>query len=388
MAEKKIKICHLIPSFWTGHGPSSGILAQIRSHGARDFEFSVWSLYAPPPDVDPQRMLREAGLGYHVFPMGASFLDLRVLWPLVRQLRRKRPDVLHCHLLRANLYGRIAARLAGVATVINTIHGVDEYMIGRDPLARAVRLVERLSAGWVSQYVAVSEDARHAVIKHLKIDPGKITTILNALDLTAFQQHRAKGLAARAALGLDPDAVVVGSVGRLAPLKNYASLVRWTGKLAAAFPQVRLLIIGDGEERQALESLIAELHLQDRVRLPGFQADIPRILPALDIFAFPSLSEGLSIALLEAMAAGLPCVVMDVGGNPEAVVDGQTGYVVPVADGPGFQAALARLIKDEDLRKKLGEAGKNRAFALFNPRRLAAEYADLYRAVLNPSPEP
>jgi len=385
MAANKIKVYHLIPSFWTSHGPSSGIMAQIRSHDPREFAFSIWSLYAPPPALDPQAVIKGAGLGYRVFPMGPSFLDLRVLGPLVRQLRRQPPDILHCHLVRANLYGPIAARLAGVQGVICTIRGIDEYVTGSGLVSRTVRLAERLTAAWAAKYVAVSEAARRAIIQHLGLAPEKIVTILNAVDLAPFQPSGRGDSAVRAGLGLSPEAVVVGSVGNLLPLKNYASLVRWFGDLAARFSRVQLLIIGEGKERRALESLVAELRLTDKVRLPGFRADIPAVLGAMDIFAFPSLSEGLSRAVMEAMAAGLPCVALDVGGNAEAVVDGFTGYVLSSGDAPGFKAALVRLIKDGDLRKKLGEAGKKRAFALFNPKRLAAQYAELYRAVLNRS---
>jgi glycosyltransferase involved in cell wall biosynthesis len=383
MTSKRIRVCHLIPSFWTGHGPSSGILAQVRAHETRDFAFSVWSLYPPPPALDPQNLLREAGLDYRVFPMGPSFLDVRVLWPLVLQLRAERPDILHCHLVRANLYGRIAARLAGVKGVICSIRGIDGYVTSPDLIPRALRLVERLTACWVAKYAAVSETARLAIIKHLQISPEKIVTILNAVDLAPFQARRGNGASLRAAWELPPEAVVVGSVGRLGPLKNYANLIRWVGELTAAFPKVHLLLIGDGEERLALEALIKELHLGDRVRLLGHREDIPEMLGTMDIFAFPSLSEGLPRAVMEAMAAGLPCVVMDVGGNAEAVVDGHTGYVVPPGDGPGFKAALTRLLRDGELRKKLGAAGKKRAFTLFNPKRLAAEYEALYRSVLN-----
>lgn len=385
MVGKKIKVCHLIPSFWTGHGPSNGIMAQIRSHDPGQFAFSIWSLYAPPPALDPQALISQAGLGYRVFPMGRSSLDLRVLWPLVRQLRREPPDVLHCHLLRANLYGPLAARLAGLKAVICTIRGIDEYVTGSGLMDRVVRLAERLTAGWTAKYAAVSEAARQAIIQHLGLAPGKIVTILNAVDLAPFQQPRRGRTAVRAALGLPPDAVVVGSVGNLLPLKNYGSLVRMFGELAARWPQARLLIVGEGRERQALESLVAELHLTDQVRLPGYRTDIPEVLRAMDIFAFPSLSEGLPRAVMEAMAAGLPCAALDVGGNAEAVVDGETGYVVSPEDEPGFKDALVRLVKDGGLRKKLGEAGKKRAFALFNPKRLAAQYAELYRAVLNRS---
>lgn len=383
MVNKKIKIYHLITSFWANHGPSNGILAQIRSQDPGEFDSAIWSLYAPPPALDPRALLHQAGLGYRVFPMGSSFLDARVLWPLVRQLRREPPDILHCHLLRANLYGRIAARLAGVRQVISTIHGVSEYFAGADPLSLSVRLVERLTAGWVAQYVTVSENSRRAVIRHLKIPPGKVCTIMNALDLGPFAQPRPDRRTIRAELGLAPEAVVIGSVGRLAPLKNFAALVEWAGELMALTPQVQLVIVGDGEERQALEGLIREMNLAARVKLPGFRADIPRVLSAMDIFAFPSLSEGLSIALLEAMAAALPCVVTDVGGNGEAVVAGDTGYVVSPDDARGFKEALISLAKDGKLREKLGTAGKTRAFTLFNPKRLAGEYRELYRSVLN-----
>jgi glycosyltransferase involved in cell wall biosynthesis len=385
MVDKKIKVYHLITSFWTGHGPSSGIWAQIHSHDHREFDFSIWSLYAPPPAFDPQELIHKAGLGYRVFPMGRSFLDARVLWPLVRQLRRGPPDILHCHLLRANLYGPIAARLAGVQGVICTIRGIDEYVTSPGLIPRALRQVESLTASWVAKYVAVSETARQAMVKHLRLPPEKIVTILNAVDLTPFRSPPGDGSAVRAELGLAPDAVVVGSVGNLLPLKNYANLVRWFQEFAAAFPQVQLVIIGEGEERQALDDLIARRNLGAKVKLVGFRTDIPRVLGAMDIFAFPSLSEGLPRAVMEAMAAGLPCVVMQVGGNPEAVEDGQTGYVVAPEDGPGFKEALLRLIQDGALRKKMGAAGKKRAFTLFNPERLAAEYTELYHAVLNRS---
>jgi len=386
MPGKKIKVYHLIPSFWTGHGPSSGILAQIQAHEPQDFDFAIWSMYAPPPAQDPQRLLRAAGLEYRVFPMGHSFLDLRVLWPLVRRLRAEKPDILHCHLLRANLYGALAARLAGIEAVICTVRNLEEYITSPNLVFRALRLVERLTARWVAKYVAVAENVRQAMIRHLQFSPEKIITFMNAVELSPFRQPRPAGPPVRARLGLSPGTLVIGSVGSLIPRKNYGSLVRCVKELAASYP-VQLLIIGEGEERPRLAALAAELNLADKVRLPGFRGDIPEMLAAMDIFALPSLAEGLPRAVMEAMAAGLPCVVTDVGGNAEAVVDQETGYVVASGDEPGFSGALLRLIHNEELRKKLGEAGKKRAFTVFNPKRLAAQYAELYRSVLNRKPE-
>jgi len=161
------KVCHLITCLQKGHGPSKGILSQIAAQDRNAFLSSVWSLYPPPPDRDPQATVAQIGAGYRVFPLSASFLDGRILIALVRQLRQDRPDILHCHLVRANLYGRIAAKLVGIPVVISTLRNVEEYMQKQDVTSRALRQVEYWTARWVSKYVAVSEGVRRKAIECL-----------------------------------------------------------------------------------------------------------------------------------------------------------------------------------------------------------------------------
>ena len=382
-----IKVCHLISCLLKGDGPSNGILAQIAAQDKDFFHSSVWSLYPPPRDRDPRVSVTEAGAGYKVFTMGASFLDARILIPLVRQLKQERPDILHCHLVRANLYGRIAAKMAGIPVVISTLRNIEEYMQRGDSLSRTVCHFERVTARWVSKYIAVSEAVRQEAIKRLHLPPTKIVTILNAIDLTPYSRKSTDRATVRTEMGIRPDDIVVSSVGRLHPQKNYPFFLKTAEMIRAKFPSVRFVIIGDGKERPALESMIADLGLQDAVLLPGFRPDIPHILQAFDIFVLPSLYEGLSRALMEAMAAGLPCVVTDVGGDAEAVVQGKTGFVLPAGDEEGFTSSLETLLRNPDLRRSMGSAARERAHKLFDAKRMANQYKDLYLRLLEYSPQ-
>jgi glycosyltransferase involved in cell wall biosynthesis len=372
----------LISSMMSGDGPSSGILAQITFQDKKKFQSSVWSLYSPPSNRNLQSAIQQTGANYKTFDMGASFLDVRIIAQLYWQLRQFRPDILHCHLVRANLYGRIAAVIARVPVVISTLRNVEEYMTGDDIVSRAVRKVEYLTAGWVSKYVAVSENVRQSAIASLQLNPNQIVTILNAVDFSPFYQIAEERACIRAELSLQPDDIVVGSVGRLHRQKNYSFLIKLAQTLCTVFDKVYFVIVGEGEERQALDLMVAELGLRERVLLIGFRSDIPRLLQAFDIFVLPSLYEGLPRAVMEAMAAGLPCVVTDVGGNAEAVIHGETGFVWPVGDLASFSSSLENLLRNPDLRRAMGLAGRARAQKVFSANRMAQQYECLYMSLL------
>jgi glycosyltransferase involved in cell wall biosynthesis len=251
-----------------------------------------------------------------------------------------------------------------------------------DLISRAVQNFERWTSRWVSKYVAVSENVRQAAIKHLRLAPKQIITILNAIDLCPFLKPAGERAAIRAELGLQPNDLVVGSVGRLHRQKNYAFFIKLAHSLSTHFKNARFVIIGDGNERQELKAQVVDLGLCGSVILAGFKADIPRILQAFDIFVLPSLYEGLPRAVMEAMTVGLPCVVTNVGGNAEAVAHGETGFVWPVGDLPNFVASLEQLLDNADLRQRMGQAGRERALRVFTADRMAGQYADLYNSLL------
>jgi glycosyltransferase involved in cell wall biosynthesis len=285
---------------------------------------------------------------------------------------------MHCHLVRANLYGRIAARLAGVPAVICTHHGIEDYMVGDSLRDRAIRSVERLTDGWVTQHVGVSEGMRRAAIRHLGIAPDKIAAIHNGVDLALYDCNRSARAAVRRELGLEPDALVVGSVGILNQTKNFQLLVQVASSVVDRHSGVQFIIVGDGDQRRELETMVAEMGLHRSVVLPGFRADIPRVLAALDIFALTSRSEGFGLAVVEAMASGLPCVAFDVGGLSELMVNGQTGFLVTAGDAEAFGVALNRLIVEPELRSSMGQSAQTRARTLFSVELMVRRYNELY----------
>src|SRR5690606_37842155 len=188
--------------------------------------------------------------------------------------------------------------------------------------------------------------------------------------------------AARAALGLPADALVVGCVGRLVALKNHRLLLEQVPALAATFPRLHVVLLGDGPERAALERQARAPGFGGRVHFAGSRHDVPRLLAGIDVFALPSLTEGLSIALLEACAAGLPVVASDVGGHPELVRHDASGLLFPADDGPALRAALSRLLGDRPLRHALGSAARAWVAANASIEAMRANYDRLYAQAL------
>jgi glycosyltransferase involved in cell wall biosynthesis len=382
-----LRVLHLIPGAITHHSPTSAIAAQIKHHDRARVASEVLSFYAAPAGRSPARMFEELEAPYTVLASARDPFDSRALAPLVRHLRRTRPTVLHCHFVRANLYGRIAARLTGVPVVINTLHSIDDYTRGATLSSRLVRLVERSTLSLVSRYVAVSEAVRRHAIATIGMSPGRIVTILNALEPGPFEHGATDREETRSSLKLNDDAVVLASIGNLIPLKNHSLAIRMVHQLRQRMQRdVQLLIAGDGPDREKLERLVAELRLGDAVRILGLRRDVPRLLAATDIFVMFSLAEGLPFAAMEAMTAGLPCVTSDRGGIPEAVMDGRTGFVRPLEDEAAIYDALACLVQDPERRRQMGAEARRYAVRQFSPVRLADEYEALYRALLAERP--
>jgi glycosyltransferase involved in cell wall biosynthesis len=384
MPDRQLKVVHLIPGAFAQHSPTSAIAAQIKHHDPARVASGVVSFYPAPEGRSAAPMFSALGASHDVLAARRDALDACAVVALVRHLRRHRPDVLHCHFVRANIYGRLAARLTGVPVVICTLRGIDDYTGDQTTGSRVVRLVERATLPLVSRYVTVSDAVRRNAIETLGIPEGQIVTVVNAVDLSPFAQLTPESRApTRQALGLDPAALVVVSAGNLIPLKNHQLAVRVVAELRRRVDRpIQLVIAGAGEEQAALEQLIAASGLQDVVRLIGLRRDIPQVLQASDVFLMLSLAEGLPRAAMEAMASGLPCVVSDRGGLPETVVDGHTGFVRPLESVPGIVAALEQLARDPHLRERFGRAGREVAFARFSPARLASDYEGLYRTVL------
>jgi sugar transferase (PEP-CTERM/EpsH1 system associated) len=316
-----------------------------------------------------------AGVAVHCVAKRAG-IDLRAMARLARLFRRLRPDIVHSRNWGA-FDAVLAARLAGIRAVVHGEHGRE----ASDPLGLNVRRnrIRRALGPLVSRFVTVSFDLRGWLVGTVGIPAGKVLTIHNGVDPARFGDG--DSTEARRTLGLPVDATVIGTVGRLDPVKDQVGLLA----AFAAFPDSpsgpRLAIVGEGPCRQALEGEIARLRLTGRAHLCGERRDIPSVLKAFDVFALPSRAEGISNTILEAMATGLPVVATDVGGNPELVEPDVTGRLVPAADPAALEGALRSYVSDPYLRAQHGKAGRERVLQHFSLERMAQAHTDLYASL-------
>jgi glycosyltransferase involved in cell wall biosynthesis len=234
-----------------------------------------------------------------------------------------------------------------------------------------VRL-NRLAALLSDCVVSVSADAAHVARELERVPAHKLRLLRNGIDVSAFSVGSSKAKTGQRVI----------HVARLNIIKDQPTLLRAARLVADALPGFRLDIVGDGPERAALLALRNELQLQEHVAFLGERADVPELLAAADVFVLPSVGEGLSMTLLEAMASSLPVVCTDVGGNPEVVAAGETGLLVPPQQPAALAAALLALLRDPARARRLGAAGRHRVEVEFDVRRVVASYEALYRALL------
>jgi glycosyltransferase involved in cell wall biosynthesis len=290
---------------------------------------------------------------------------------LSRFMRRVRPDVVNPHLFRSTAVAAPLARWHG-ARVVETYHGREGWRRGFLPDRLVGRLVDRA--------IAVSEAARTFLIRDKGYPPAKVVVVPNGRDLSVFRPGAARD-AVRKELGLDRAAPLVGVVGRLEPQKGHAYLLDAWPAVTRELPDARLLLVGDGALRQALQMRAHATGAGDSVIFAGFRADVTRVLDALDVVCLPSLYEGMPLTAIEAAAMARPVVATAVDGTPEVVREGHTGRLVPPADPPALARALLDLLRDPDGARRMGQAGRDWALLHFDLNRQVAATAHVYRSV-------
>jgi glycosyltransferase involved in cell wall biosynthesis len=286
-------------------------------------------------------------------------LRLSLVFRLARFFHRHQAQIIHTHNSKPLSYAAPAARLAGGSRVVHTRHGQ------RFQARRRETMLFRWATRLTQQVVCVSHDSAR-LSEQEGIAPRRIRTVWNGIDVSrfAFRGPQAGG--------------PVVMVGRLSPEKDVATLLRAAALAARAEPAFRLEIAGDGACLPALRQLARGLGLEDQVRFLGEVRDVPALLARAAAFVLPSLTEGISLTILEAMARGLPVAATRVGGNPEVILDGETGLLVPSQDPAALADALLRLFRDPALGRRLGEAARQRVETHFDVRRMVADYEQLY----------
>jgi len=314
---------------------------------------------------------REAGVPFvelqHVRRAVHPWHDLLGLIELFRLCRRLRPHIVHAHSSKAGALGRLAAAFAGVPIRVFTVHGWAFGAYG-GLRGRAYLWLERRLSRATTAVICVAAAVRDLGLATGACGAGQSVVIHNAVDVTSFPALRPRS---------GPPRVI--SVGRFAFPKDFDTLV---SALAKIRPDYRAALVGDGPELAKVRTRLSRNGSLQRVELLGSRRDVPELLATSDIFVLSSRSEGFPVSILEAMAAGLPVVASDVGGIAEAVVHGETGFLVPTGDAAALADALERLLADEALRSRFGRRARERARRLFDVETFRFAHLELYRLEL------
>ncbi|MEI6970799.1 MAG: glycosyltransferase [bacterium] len=379
-------ICHVIPTLETG-GMERVVLSLLDGFGGRGHRMFLFC-------TDWEGELFETARADAKMCGRRRRLPLKVDWRVVGVLRRfvreNNIQILHAHNLMAQMYSVLAA-IGSPVKVVVTVHGLAYF---------GTKLIHRLQKplSWgTAKVVCVSEDMVRSATERRCVDPRKMIVIRNGIPMSELQSRPAEQTAAaRARPGIPVDSLVVGSVGRFAEVKNYPLLVRAFARLLKQRESTMgtkaygpgsplLLLVGDGPERPNIERAIAECGIADSVLLPGMQGDVTPWMSAMDIFCLSSITEGTSLSLLEAGAAGLPAVATAVGGNCEVIENGVTGLLVPCGNEVALAGALGRLADDVELRRRMGAAAAVRTRAGYSLVNMFEKYSELYHGLGKPA---
>jgi len=366
------RIIHLITDLSTG-GAQTALLRLLTASDRNQYNHTVVCFYNGNSIIAKE--IKK--LNIQVVDLGMTHKGrIDVFFRFNRLLQNEQPIVLHTWLFHANLTGRLIGRLNNVPIIITSRRNIN---IG----GKWRELLNRLTSGLDDKVIAVCEAVRQAEIVSSKIPAEKVVTIYNGINPLPFTPASIDtSRKIRNGLGIRDDELVLGAIGRLEPQKGFFDLISSLAHIKAKFNSVRLLIVGEGELRDTLELQINNHNLSGTIKFTGLRNDVPEILTALDVFVSPSLWEGLPNVILEAMAAGKPVVATSVGGTPEAIVDGETGLLIPPRNPEALASAIIRLLKNPELRTKMGRAGKERVLKQFSILRMVTKTQQLYKELM------
>jgi glycosyltransferase involved in cell wall biosynthesis len=320
-----------------------------------------------------------AGLGREIAPLR----DIVALAGLVRLMRAWRPEIVHTHTAKAGLLGRLAARAAGVPTVVHTFHGHVLRGYFSPPKQALFRGLERVLARAADALVAVSQTVKQDLVELGVAEAPKIRVIPLGLELEPLTRALPRGTLRREA-GIPAEAPLVGMVGRLVPIKDVPTFLEAARLVRARRPDARFALVGDGEERPALEALCRALGMDGAVRFFGWRSDLPPVYGDLDVVVNASRNEGTPVALIEALAAARPVVATAVGGTPDLLGGGERGRLVPPGEPAALAEAVLETLSGSEAARRRALAGREHVMSQHSSERLFREMDALYRELRLP----
>jgi sugar transferase (PEP-CTERM/EpsH1 system associated) len=371
-----VRILHVLDSLGNG-GLENGVVNLVRHMDASRFEHVICTV-------------RESGVNAVRLPAGRARLvhlgkcDRRWQVPELRRvIRDTAPDVVHSRNWGA-IEAVFAAHLSGGCAIIHSEHGLEARDRARMPWRRTC--VRRLAFELADQVLCVSRQLRAVHGRHTGFPARRMLVIHNGVDTVRYVPDQAARERMRREMGIGSDVFCLGAVGNLAPVKGHLTLLRGLAELGSAVAGWRVLVAGEGPERPKLEAAARDLPRPGaEVTLLGTSTRVPELLNAFDAYVLPSVNEGISNSLLEAMASGLPLVASDAGGNPEVVEDGSSGLLFRAGDARGLAECLLRIYSSPERRKDLGAAARRRVLDDFSIGSMLGSYERLYLAMARAS---
>jgi len=369
--QARLRVLHVVPYLAMG-GTEHGILKVINGLGEDEFEHRICAVrgidasFANRASVTPRAYSAASEKKGFQFP----------LFRLTKIMKEYQPHIVHSRNFGA-LEAIPAARLARVPVAIHSEHGYELETLEGLPLRR--RILSRAFYGMADSVFTVTSDLKNYHTKQSGIAPKRVRVIYNGVNTERFSPRPEVVQKIRKELGIPERRVVIGSVGRLVPIKDHETLLRALDVLLRQGEDVHVLLVGAGPELAKLkEFAITTPNLFDRVTFAGSSDRVPEMLNAMDVFALPSISEGMSNTILEAMASGIPVVVTNTGGSPELIEDGKSGWLFTPRDVHTLAWQLARLSADKDLRSQFGAAARQHVLEHFSISGMMQSYHDLY----------
>jgi len=379
------RVCRIIGRLNIG-GPAIHAILLTQGLRARGYETVLVAGREGPREGNLHDLAAEKGVEPLILPgLGRELRphrDCAALVKLVRLLRQLRPHIVHTHTAKAGALGRIAAKLAGTPVIVHTFHGHVLHGYFSRGTTRLFLNVERCLAAISTKVLTVSDGQCRDLLRLRIGRPETVGVMPLGLELDGFLRSDLRRGEIRRRLGVAPEAPLVGIIARLVPIKDHTTFLEAASDLHTSRPDVRFLIVGDGELRPRLEQQAHALGLDECTHFLGWQRELEPIYADLDLAVLSSLNEGTPLSLIEAMAAGLPVVATHVGGIPDLVTDGKTGLLVPPKDPIAMSRAMDTLLGDADRRRQMGQLGREAVYPFYSDAALMDRMHRLYTSLL------
>ena len=373
--DKKIKVCHLISGdLWAGAEAQITILL---SQLAKEKHLENFALIYNRGKLAEE--LKRLNISFHILEEKENN-PVKLFIKTYRWLKHKEVDLVHTHRYKENIIGSLAAKMGGVPHIIRTYHGMPEPFEGFKNIKYKfyIFLDYLISRLLVKKIITASFEIKEKLSQRL--GEKKVTSIPNSINLDSLKIKKSPRRV-RETLGIDDDCRIIGSAGRLVPIKGYQVFLKAAQLIKQRESKVKFLIVGDGPEKSNLEKLADELKISEDFLFPGYREDILDIINAMDIFVLSSFHEGIPIALLEAMALEKPIVATKVGGIPEVVTDQISGILVEPDDPEKLAQKSLYLLQEREVRKKMGSEAKRKIEESFTAERMAQRVLEIYQSM-------